>query len=311
MPDDPRTLNRGRFLSMDYLDVQSASIHSNKNSAKSTTSSGVKRNPTFEQSYSRVNYEFCDMSNSLYGTPQIYFDQNGKSIDNELITINFPQSCFKGELRDTNSNQTKTSNGHKTQKTARFEGNNGQKPKLHKKTKKAGGLPPLLVDAETLAMNPFAFKNNRRMMTRDYKIKMKTELCSAWRATGQCKYGENCAFAHGEEEIRKKVHVPSMYKTKLCQQFEETGYCSYGHRCQFIHTEKPGETRNKDKKVSYLTMLSQNAQCLKERITSSNNPFLNEFNLIYKDNSRRLAVFESLQDPEDLTPQEKASQGLM
>jgi hypothetical protein len=64
--------------------------------------------------------------------------------------------------------------------------------------------------------NPFAFKNNRRMLTKDYKIKKKTELCSSFMQTGSCKYAENCAFAHGESELKKKVHVPSMYKTKLC-----------------------------------------------------------------------------------------------
>lgn len=49
--------------------------------------------------------------------------------------------------------------------------------------------------------NPFAFKNNRRMLTKDYKIKKKTELCSSFLQTGICKYGDSCAFAHGEHEL--------------------------------------------------------------------------------------------------------------
>lgn len=153
--------------------------------------------------------------------------------------------------------------------------------------------------------NPYAFKNNRRLLTKDFKIKMKTELCSSWVETQTCKYGDNCAFAHGEDEIRKKVHVPSMYKTKLCQQFHESGVCAYGVRCQFIHSQNLGEVLQKQqeelkpdfdlkKMLSYSQMLSDNAMCIKERVVSSSNPYLNEFNLIYKDVNMRLPVFEQI-----------------
>lgn len=64
--------------------------------------------------------------------------------------------------------------------------------------------------------NPFAFKGNGRIMSRDYKLKIKTELCKSWVKTKTCPYGDTCAFAHGEHELQKKKHVPSRYKTKLC-----------------------------------------------------------------------------------------------
>ena len=35
-------------------------------------------------------------------------------------------------------------------------------------------------------------------------------------------------------------------------------------------------------------------ECLKQRLTSSQNPYLNEFNLIYKDVVTRLPVFEGI-----------------
>ena len=71
----------------------------------------------------------------------------------------------------------------------------------------------------------------------DFKHKYKTELCNNW-ATGFCPYGDYCAFAHGTEELRKKVTTSEHYKTKKCKQFFETGCCGYGPRCQFIHMEK-------------------------------------------------------------------------
>ena len=70
----------------------------------------------------------------------------------------------------------------------------------------------------------------------DFKVKFKTELCKKWEQ-GKCEYGEKCAFAHGEDELRAKVHLSTNYKTKKCKQFHEKGYCMYGRRCQFLHTE--------------------------------------------------------------------------
>jgi hypothetical protein len=81
------------------------------------------------------------------------------------------------------------------------------------------------------SQNPFAFKGNGRILSKDYKIKVKTELCKSWMKTQTCTYGDACAFAHGESELQKKKHVPSRYKTKLCQQYHETGDCPYGERC--------------------------------------------------------------------------------
>ena len=149
--------------------------------------------------------------------------------------------------------------------------------------------------------NPFAFKGNGRIMSRDYKLKIKTELCKSWVKTKTCQYGAACAFAHGEHELQKKKHVPSRYKTKLCQQFHENQYCPYGVRCQFIHSQNlsqliqlKDDNNEVDFKsfLSYRQVLSENVECLKQRLISSQNPFLNEFNLIYKDIVNRLDIFE-------------------
>jgi len=69
----------------------------------------------------------------------------------------------------------------------------------------------------------------------DYRKKYKTEFCKYWAEKGFCEFGDQCAFAHGNQEVRQKQHVSSNYKTKKCNQFHETGFCPYGVRCQFVH----------------------------------------------------------------------------
>lgn len=71
----------------------------------------------------------------------------------------------------------------------------------------------------------------------DFRIKYKTELCKKFR-DGQCEFDNKCAFAHGEHELRVKVHVDKKYKTKKCENFFHSGFCLYGARCQFVHSEK-------------------------------------------------------------------------
>lgn len=94
-------------------------------------------------------------------------------------------------------------------------------------------------------------KNQQKKSTdqTDYRKKYKTEVvnilhpkvlfyskpCKYWTEKGYCEYGDQCAFAHGNNEIRQKPNISSNYKTKKCNQFHETGYCPYGVRCQFIH----------------------------------------------------------------------------
>ena len=83
--------------------------------------------------------------------------------------------------------------------------------------------------------------------TNDFKTKWKTEICHYWEMNHYCKYGENCAFAHGENELKNRK-LSMNYKTKLCKQFFCSGYCPYGARCQFCH-KKP--------KISYIYLLKQ------------------------------------------------------
>ena len=90
----------------------------------------------------------------------------------------------------------------------------------------------------------------------DFKIKYKTELCKFYEMTGKCKYGDNCAYAHGKENLRSKVTNTTAYRTKKCIQFFENGYCPYGSRCQFQHQLKNNIVNNPyDKGMSYKKIL--------------------------------------------------------
>lgn len=59
----------------------------------------------------------------------------------------------------------------------------------------------------------------------------KTEMCRNMVANGYCKYGQDCSYAHNNDELMAKTHLPSNYKTKLCTQYQDQGYCLYGERC--------------------------------------------------------------------------------
>ena len=68
----------------------------------------------------------------------------------------------------------------------------------------------------------------------EFQQKYKTEMCKNWEA-GHCEYGDKCAFAHGNRELRSKVQVAT---NKKCKQFAESGYCLLGSRCQFDHCKE-------------------------------------------------------------------------
>lgn len=92
------------------------------------------------------------------------------------------------------------------------------------------------------------------------KIFYKTRLCAKFRM-GQCRNGENCNFAHGEEDLRKpppnwqelvggrtedrgnsggenwEDDDRIIHKMKLCKKFYNGEECPYGDRCNFLHKE--------------------------------------------------------------------------
>ena len=69
------------------------------------------------------------------------------------------------------------------------------------------------------------------------KRKKKTELCKNYELYHDCYYGDNCCFAHGIEELRENISLPS-YKTKMCKCFIENKVCNFGIRCSYKHQIK-------------------------------------------------------------------------
>ncbi|CAG9322849.1 unnamed protein product [Blepharisma stoltei] len=71
-------------------------------------------------------------------------------------------------------------------------------------------------------------KLTKKSKEQDFQVKYKTEMCKNW-INGHCQFGDNCAFAHGKEELREKT-----LSKKECTHFAE-GFCVYGDRCLFKH----------------------------------------------------------------------------
>ena len=105
-------------------------------------------------------------------------------------------------------------------------------------------------------------KNNKKRQgpfkstAADFKIKYKTELCKYYEINGFCKYGDNCAYAHGKENLRTKITNTTAFRTKKCVQFFQKGYCPYGNRCQFAHQVTSNIINNPyDRKMTYTKIL--------------------------------------------------------
>ena len=64
----------------------------------------------------------------------------------------------------------------------------------------------------------------------DFNKKYKTEICKNW-VYAECKFGDNCTYAHGEEDLR----VNKTKKNVKCANFSEKFVCPYGSKCQFSH----------------------------------------------------------------------------
>lgn len=80
-----------------------------------------------------------------------------------------------------------------------------------------------------------------------YHLKKKTELCKHFLIGQVCPKGDDCAFAHGQEELRARPIAN--YRTVKCRHFQEKGWCQYGPRCQFLHNDPHAEI--KSFKISY------------------------------------------------------------
>ena len=148
----------------------------------------------------------------------------------------------------------------------------------------------------------FNCKQEKEKFVESYKMKKKTELCKNWELTGNCKFGDDCAFAHGNTELVSKNHIPENYKTKLCKQFHEEGCWSYGHRCQFLHLI----IQKKVNKFNYCDILKENIFQYENRKRAINHQKV-EFQLVNHLESKRLRVFDKICKSDDAQQKRKKS----
>ena len=67
----------------------------------------------------------------------------------------------------------------------------------------------------------------------------KTRMCND---PNNCKWGENCRYAHCEDELRTLEENAediqwTNYRTKLCRHFLN-GKCKFGSKCAFLHVHR-------------------------------------------------------------------------
>ncbi|KNE58086.1 hypothetical protein AMAG_04906 [Allomyces macrogynus ATCC 38327] len=75
----------------------------------------------------------------------------------------------------------------------------------------------------------------------------KTRLCERFAMQhGQCPYGAQCTFAHGEGDLRgglaraaaevaARAAANPRVRTRLCDKYVRDGFCQFGPRCNFAH----------------------------------------------------------------------------
>jgi len=75
--------------------------------------------------------------------------------------------------------------------------------------------------------------NETTTFKKNYKNQFyKTTFCQFVKEFGTCHRGNNCSFAHTQEELRNE---PDLKKTSMCQEFQN-GNCVNGDRCAYAHS---------------------------------------------------------------------------
>jgi butyrate response factor 1 len=100
--------------------------------------------------------------------------------------------------------------------------------------------------------------NEQNIKSKEQKLKFRTELCKLFEINGFCKFGKNCNFAHGKENIRENLFKKSGYKKRACKNFFQKGFCMYGNRCQFSHKIQNIKNINNFSYISELKNINEN-----------------------------------------------------
>jgi len=194
---------------------------------------------------------YKNKSSSNKSNSRTFFWQSKKTHPKKKNIFNYPKKKEYTEECDTSSQKENVSeNIPKTE----------EEPKIEDEYQGLIYHPPYpeIIPAGII----YFIETEKKEDYNNFKTKWKTEICRYWEMYGECKFGENCAFAHGDSELKQRK-LTFNYKTKPCKQFFELGYCSYGSRCQFSHRKdstsaKSDDTKEKEKdNVSYLKVLNE------------------------------------------------------
>ena len=152
------------------------------------------------------------------------FLNNNSNIINEEDPKNFDEDLFSNKSFDEETNPDEDFN----------ETNNKRRSELKSCPNVEGKGPNI-----NLKINHKRYSNQKEkeFFYEKIKRKKKTELCKNYELYHDCYYGDNCCFAHGEDELRDNILIPC-YKTKLCKSFIENKVCNFGIRCSYLHQIK-------------------------------------------------------------------------
>jgi len=190
---------------------------------------------------------------SIHETSSIHSNKHKKNSSNNsnLLTPPWEKKHNRRSLSEGNWNMKKE-NPSKTEKNSNSASTSPVKPEFPKN------------DLSRTPSLPSKWSIKRATL-------YKTEMCRAFEETGKCKFGDECIFAHSEEELRPRVDRHPKYKTRICRTFWEQGECPYGKRCCFIHTERD-ITHPDDFSVFEAQMQQQQQQQLNNNLAA---PLLN------------------------------------
>ncbi|CAH1241897.1 ZFP36L1 [Branchiostoma lanceolatum] len=76
-----------------------------------------------------------------------------------------------------------------------------------------------------------ATEGNLQLARSLLQLKYKTEMCSNFRSSGTCRFGDKCLYAHGERELRRTP------KLTPCSAMQQKGHCPHGDGCIFAHSK--------------------------------------------------------------------------
>ncbi|XP_078581536.1 uncharacterized protein LOC144864969 isoform X2 [Branchiostoma floridae x Branchiostoma japonicum] len=76
-----------------------------------------------------------------------------------------------------------------------------------------------------------ATEGNLQLARSLLQLKYKTEMCSNFRSSGTCRFGDKCLYAHGERELRRTP------KLTPCPAMQQKGHCPHGDSCIFAHSK--------------------------------------------------------------------------